>query len=149
LPTGGWPQVWPLQGGYHDAITYNDNAMIHVLRLLSDVAEAQNDFAFAPRRIRARAVASIQRGIQCLLDTQIFVNGHRTVWCQQHDPLTLKPTSARNYEMPAQCGSESAQIMSFLMQLPNPNPTTAAAVHAAAAWFEKTKLRDAAFKAVG
>jgi hypothetical protein len=23
-PNGGWPQIWPLQGGYHDAITYND-----------------------------------------------------------------------------------------------------------------------------
>src|SRR5882724_4889270 len=29
-PNGGWPQVWPLQGGYHDAITYNDNAMIQI-----------------------------------------------------------------------------------------------------------------------
>jgi len=24
FPNGGWPQVWPLQGGYHDAITFND-----------------------------------------------------------------------------------------------------------------------------
>jgi len=22
LPNGGWPQVWPLEGGYHDAITF-------------------------------------------------------------------------------------------------------------------------------
>ncbi|HEX4308999.1 MAG TPA: pectate lyase, partial [Acidobacteriaceae bacterium] len=26
FPNGGWPQVWPLEGGYHDAITFNDNA---------------------------------------------------------------------------------------------------------------------------
>jgi hypothetical protein len=28
FPNGGWPQVWPLQGGYHDAITFNDGAVI-------------------------------------------------------------------------------------------------------------------------
>ena len=27
FPNGGWPQVWPLEGGYHDAITFNDNAV--------------------------------------------------------------------------------------------------------------------------
>src|SRR5208283_2293990 len=37
-PNGGWPQVWPLQGGYHDTITYNDDAMLNVLSLLRDVA---------------------------------------------------------------------------------------------------------------
>ena len=26
FPNGGWPQVWPLEGGYHDAITFNDGA---------------------------------------------------------------------------------------------------------------------------
>src|SRR5580698_3062576 len=25
-PNGGWPQVWPLEGGYHDAVTINDDA---------------------------------------------------------------------------------------------------------------------------
>ncbi|WP_204266508.1 pectate lyase, partial [Enterobacter hormaechei] len=23
FPNGGWPQIYPLQGGYHDALTYN------------------------------------------------------------------------------------------------------------------------------
>ena len=63
--------------------------------------------------------------------------------------LTLEPTSARNYEMPSQSGAESAGIMMFLMTLPNPGLKTVAAVHAAAEWFEKTRLRDVAFKATG
>src|SRR5439155_21024778 len=42
-----------------------------------------------------------------------------------------------------------AEIMSFLMRLPNPTPMTVTAVHAAAAWFEKTKLHDVAFQALG
>ena len=77
------------------------------------------------------------------------MDGRRTVWCQQHDPLTLKPASARNYEMPSECGSESAGIMMFLMRLPNPNAGTIAAIDSAAAWFEKTKLRNVAWQAVG
>jgi len=65
-----------------------------------------------------------------------------TVWCQQHDPLTLEPASARNYEMPSKCGAESAVIMTFLMDLPNPDSRTVAAVHAAADWFKKLKSVD-------
>jgi PelA/Pel-15E family pectate lyase len=51
--------------------------------------------------------------------------------------------------MPSQSGSESAAIAMFLMSLPNPSARIVDAVHVAAAWFEKTKLRDVAFKAVG
>jgi len=36
-PNGGWPQVWPLEGGYHDAITFNDDAILNLLELLSDI----------------------------------------------------------------------------------------------------------------
>jgi PelA/Pel-15E family pectate lyase len=89
---------------------------------------------------------SVRRGIDCLLATQIVVGGHRTVWCQQHDPLTLQPASGRNYEMPSKVSSESAEIVLFLMRLPKPSPQVVAAVHAAAAWFEKTKISDMAFQ---
>ncbi len=74
------------------------------------------------------------------------MDGRRTVWCQQHDALTLAPCSARNYEMPSQSGSESDDIMLFLMALPSPRPEVVAAVHAAAAWFQKTELRDVAWR---
>ncbi|MGD0652292.1 MAG: pectate lyase [Verrucomicrobiia bacterium] len=148
-PNGGWPQVWPLQGGYHDAITYNDNAMINVLSLLRDVSEGTNEFAFVSAYTRALAAASLKRGIDCILTSQIIVNGRRTVWCQQHDPLTLQPVSARNYEMPSQAAGESARIMMFLMQLPKPGPQIVTALQAAAAWFEKTKISDVAFRRDG
>ncbi|WP_332699975.1 pectate lyase, partial [Halalkalibacter lacteus] len=26
-PTGGWPQIYPIEGGFHDAVTFNDNAV--------------------------------------------------------------------------------------------------------------------------
>ena len=145
-PNGGWPQVWPLQGGYHDAITYNDNAMLNVLALLRDVSEANGEFVFVPKKYRRRAASSLQQGIACVLATQIDVAGRRTVWCQQHDMLTLQPASARNYEMPSQASSESADLMTFLMAQPDPGPELIAAVKAAAAWFEKTKVNDQAYQ---
>jgi PelA/Pel-15E family pectate lyase len=145
-PNGGWPQVWPLSGGYHDAITYNDNAMCNILFWLRAVSEGTGEFAFVPVQSRVRAAASLKHGIECVLATQIIEHGHRTVWCQQYDVLTLQPTSARNYEMPSKAAGESAGIMRFLMQLPNPGPEVVAAVQGAATWFKRTEIRDAAFK---
>ena len=146
LPNGGWPQVYPLEGSYHDAITFNDGAIVNVLTLLRDVAGGTGDFDFVPAATRARATASVARGLDCILKTQIVVAGRRTVWGQQHDVLTLAPTSARNYEMPSQAAGESAGIMFFLMGLPDPSPAIVTAVHAAAAWFEKTAIKDVIFK---
>jgi len=40
FPNGGWPQVWPLEGGYHDAITYNDDAVTESAEILAGVAKA-------------------------------------------------------------------------------------------------------------
>lgn len=147
-PNGGWPQVWPLQGGYHDAVTFNDDAMLNVLTLLRDTAAGTNEFAFMPADARAKAAASLQRGIDCVLAAQIVVNGQRTVWCQQHDALTLQPASARNYEMPCENSAESAGLVLFLMQLPNPDSSVVASVRAACAWFDKTKIEGKAYKPV-
>ena len=149
FPNGGWPQVWPLQGGYHDAVTFNDDAMLDVIELLRAVAGGKKDFTFVPPDLRAQSAASAQRGVDCILAAQIKVDGRRTVWCQQHDAITLQPVSARNYEMPSESSSESGSIALFLMQLPNPDSNVVAAVNAAAAWFEKTKIMDKAFRVVG
>jgi PelA/Pel-15E family pectate lyase len=149
FPNGGWPQVWPLQGGYHDAITFNDDAMLHIVEFLRDVALGSGEFSFVPAELRAKADAGWKRGLDCILAAQVKANGKLTVWGQQHDALTLQPVSARNYEMPSLASSESGTITLFLMQLPNPDARVVAAVHAAAAWFEKTKIKDKQFKSVG
>ncbi len=149
FPNGGWPQVWPLQGGYHDAITFNDDAMLNVLQLVRDVSLGGKDFSFVPAEARAQADASWKRGLDCVLAAQVVANGRRTVWGQQHDALTLEPASARNYEMPSLASSESGTITLFLMELPNPDSNVVAAVHAAVAWFKKTEIKDKAFRVVG
>lgn len=145
-PNGGWPQVFPLVGSYHDAITFNDDAIVGVLTLLREVADGGAEFAFTAPALRSRAAAAVQRGLDCILATQIVTKGRRTVWCQQHDMITLAPCAARNYEMPAQAAGESAALARYLMTLPDPSPAVIAAVHAAATWFQKTILRDVAYK---
>ena len=146
FPNGGWPQVWPLEGGYHDAITFNDDAVIETLEVLQGVAGGKDEFAFVPERVRARARASVAKGIECILATQIVVKGRHTVWAQQHDALTLEPVAGRNYEPAAQCGSESARVVLFLMRLPQPSPAVDAAVDAAVDWFRKTAIYGKAYE---
>jgi PelA/Pel-15E family pectate lyase len=144
-PNGGWPQVWPLAGGYHDGVTFNDDAMIQVVELLDDTAHGQGEFASIPAAAREQAKASVARGVRCILATQIVVNGKPAVWAQQYDPLTLKPASARDYEMPALSSAESATILLYLMNLPDPTPQEMAAIRGAAAWFKKTAIYGQAF----
>lgn len=140
-PNGGWPQVWPLEGGYHDAVTYNDDAMVEVMEILHDLADGKDEFSFASQRLRKRAAESFERGLQCILASQIVSDGKRTVWPQQDDPLTLKPVSARNFEPPAQCTSESATLLLLLMEdLPHPSREEQRSVRSAAAWFEKAEI---------
>jgi PelA/Pel-15E family pectate lyase len=144
-PNGGWPQVWPLEGGYHDAITINDDAMTHAVEILEDVATGAPDYAFVPRDLVRRAGPAAQRGIDCLLKLQIVENGVKTAWAQQYDALTLEPTSARNYEMASLTSDESFPIVEFLMRLPNPTQAEIAAVNDAAAWFVKVEIHGYRF----
>ena len=93
FPNGGWPQVWPLQGSYHDTVTYNDGAVLQTMELMRDISAGSNEFAFVPAKTRKLAAASLAKGIQCTLAAQIVVNGKLTAWCQQHNALTLTPAS--------------------------------------------------------
>ncbi len=139
-PNGGWPQVWPLEGGYHDAITINDDAMLHAVEILCDVAAGADDYAYVSPSLKRRAGPAAQLGIDCLLRLQIAEHGVKTAWAQQYDALTLQPTSARNYEMAALTSDESFPVAEFLMGLPDPTPAEVAAVHAACAWFTKVEI---------
>ncbi|MFT3868357.1 MAG: pectate lyase [Nibricoccus sp.] len=142
-PNGGFPQIYPLAGGYHDAITYNDNAMMRVLELLQEIAAGGPDYIFVPPEQRAEAARRLALGIECVLKTQIVeTSGRRTVWCQQHDMLTLQPCAARNFEPIAACTGESVSLVKFLMRLPKPSPETTKAVDAAMAWFEKVAIHN-------
>jgi PelA/Pel-15E family pectate lyase len=139
-PNGGWPQRFPIGDDYGRHITYNDGAMTGVMNLLLDTASGKGDFAWVPTEQRERAKQAFDRGVQCVLDTQIEVNGKLTGWCQQHDAKTLAPTSARTYELPSIVSSETAEILRTLMRIENPSPEVKRAIHAGAAWLAASKM---------
>jgi len=144
FPNGCWPQSFPLDGGYHDAATFNDDAAVRVLRLLTAVA--RGDYAFVPADARGRAAAGVARGVSCIVASQVKVGGRLTAWGQQHDPLGLAPVKARAFEPASLASRESAGILEILMGLESPDAATVAAVHAAAAWLRATAIGGYAYE---
>ena len=139
-PNGGWPQFYPLRDGYWSHITYNDDAMIGVMSLLRDIAARGRDFAFLGDAERTAARRAVEKGVECILHTQVTQNGKLTVWCAQHDERTLAPAKARAYELPSLSGSESAGIVEFLMGIERPSPEIVRSIEAAVAWFRASKI---------
>jgi PelA/Pel-15E family pectate lyase len=140
-PNGGWPQFYPDLSGYYKHITYNDDAMIGVMKLLRDVAARKPNYAFVDETRRDKAASAVEKGIECILKTQVVVNGRRTVWCAQHDEVTLAPAPARKYELVSLSGGESVGIVRFLMSINDPSPAIIDAIDSAIAWFEQTQLK--------
>ena len=140
-PNGGWPQVFPLEAGYSRHITFNDNAMVSVMRLLDEVSRGERDFGFVEPAMRTRSAAAVSRGIDIVLRAQINVNGRLTAWCAQHDEVTLEPRKARTYEHPSLSGMETVGITRFLMERPDSRePRLATAIDAAVAWLKSAQL---------
>jgi pectate lyase len=138
-PTGGWPQTFPPGKGYARYITFNDDTTVNLLELLRDAARSE-DFSFLDASRRAAAARAFDAGIACIVKCQIAVDGRPTVWCAQHDEVTLEPRGARTFELPGLSGSESAGILMLLMSLDNPGRDVVRAVDAGARWFEASKL---------
>lgn len=139
-PNGGWPQFFPLRRGYYSHVTYNDGAMTHVLELLQAVARSEPPYAWLPSAAQERAARAVDRGVACILRSQVRVDGRLTAWCAQHDANTLAPAAARAYELVSLSGSESVGILRFLMSLPNPTAEVVAAVEAGVSWLDQVKL---------
>ena len=143
---GGWPQFFPVRTGksvaYSGHITYNDDAMVNVMVFLKELIS--NDKAFASLQIdnntKAKAKKAFDKGIECILKTQIIVNGQPTVWCAQHDEKTLAPADARSYELASFSGAESVGIVLLLMGIDNPSDDIIASINGAVKWFQNNKI---------
>lgn len=143
MPSGGWPQVFPLQGTYHDQITFNDDAMVRVLILLRNVKNGKAPWQWVDAALRSEIDAAVQSGIECILKTQIKVDGQLTAWCAQHHPISLLPVGARAYELASISGAETVGILRFLMSLSKPAAPVREAVDAGADWLRRSQT-DAA-----
>lgn len=138
-PNGGFPQYFPLRKGYYTRITFNDSCMIRIMEFLDEVVTSKDyDFLDQGRRVSAKKAFNL--GIECILKCQIQVNDQLTVWCAQHDEVTLAPASARSYELVSLSGAESAEILRFLMRIEEPSPEVIRSIKAGAAWFEANKI---------
>lgn len=137
---GGWPQFYPRNKGYYTHITYNDDAMINVMKIMRDASLGKAPFAFLPDSVKQKAKTALDKGIDCILKTQYVQNGKLTVWCAQHDEKTLKPANARAFELASLSGQESDDIVLFLMSLSKPSQAIVNSVEAAVEWFHNTEI---------
>jgi PelA/Pel-15E family pectate lyase len=137
---GGWPQYFPSPQGYYGHITFNDGAMIGVLKLLQDVVQNRPPYSFVDDRRRIRAGQAVQRGLEVILKTQVLVKNQRTIWGAQHDPVTLAPAPARTFEPVSLASAESVGIVRFLMSLDQPTRQVVDAIQSAVKWFETAKI---------
>ncbi|MCA1744652.1 MAG: pectate lyase, partial [Bacteroidales bacterium] len=141
---GGWPQFYPRRGKRHYSshITYNDNAMVNVMGLLKEVSAGHKEFSALALTDEQKelARASFDKGVDCVLKTQIVIEGAPTIWCAQHDEETYAPAQARAYELASFSGAESAGIVLLLMGIDHPTPEVRAAVEGAIQWFDTHKV---------
>jgi PelA/Pel-15E family pectate lyase len=146
---GGWSQYWPLSGNgsYHDYITFNDNLMTNVMKLLRDIQSNTGDSKdIVDEATREQCQTSFDKGLEVILKCQVDDNGTKSAWCAQHDPVDFLPTEGRPHEHPSVSGSESAALLSFLMTLPNPSAELQAAINAGVTWLDAHKIEGKAIE---
>lgn len=137
---GGFPQFFPLRKGYYTHITFNDDAMIGVLKVLREVAKKKEDFAFVDEPRRVKAENALAKAISLILKLQVEINGKKTVWAAQYDEHTLKPAAARKFEPMSLTAGESIGIVRFLMYDGKPSAEIVEAVEAAVKWYRENKI---------
>ena len=140
-PNGGFAQFPCRKKGYYTQITFNDGAMIGVLDVLKNIRDNKLLADITDDALRARCGQSVEKGIACILKTQIRVDGKPALWCAQHDKDTLAPVIARSYELPSFSGSESVGIVRFLMSIDKPSAEVIASIEGAGAFFERLKIK--------
>lgn len=140
---GGWPMFYPLRKGYYTHITFNDDATFRLMNLLKDVFTKKPLYAFvSDEKIVSDVKKAWDRGLECILKTQIIVDGKPTVWCAQHDENTLLPAKARAYELPSFSGGESIGLLKLLMDIENPSPEIIRSVQGGIEWLEAHQLKN-------
>ena len=143
---GGWSQYLPLtnDNGYQDYVTFNDDLMTNVLKMLRDMYENQGVFEnITDAATRTQCETAFNRGLQCILDCQINIDGTYAAWGAQHDTVApYLPTEGRPHELPSVSGYESANLLSFLMTIDEPSETLKSRITAAVNWLDAHKIAD-------
>ena len=134
----------PGSGGFAgadvNAITYNDDVMTGTLQVLRQIGFDDELYGFLNQDIRQKALSAYEKGLDCILKTQIIINDELTAWGQQHSHESLEPIWARDYEPPSITANESVGILVLLMEIENPSPEIKAAIIAGCEWLASVKI---------
>ncbi|MEE1999999.1 pectate lyase [Alkalimonas sp. MEB108] len=139
-PNGGWPQSFPLRGDYHDHITLNDEVTEDILSLLWQSLQAEPPFTFVSAELRTAIAPQFEKGVAMVLRLQQQDSDGLSLWAAQYHKHRLEPAWARAYEMPALATAESATLLDFLMQLPEPSAELQASIHSAMRWYQRHQI---------
>ena len=145
---GGWPQFYPDTTGYRKFITFNDGAMIGIMKLLQKIVTHAKEYSFIEDSLYEKIEWAFEKGIECILNCQIMEKGELTAWCQQHDNIDFHPQNARTFEPAAICNGESSAIVKFLMSIDNPGERITHSVASAVKWFENSKINGLRVKLI-
>jgi len=137
---GGWPQYYPDRASYRSQITYNDDAMINVLNILQDIATQTNDFENVNAAYIEKAKNAVNKGISCILKTQVKQKAKPAIWAAQYDKDSMLPAKARAFEPASLSTSESVSIIRFLMRFKNPSDEIKNSITGAVKWFTEYKI---------
>lgn len=137
---GGWPQCYPRTTGYVTQIQYNDNSNVNVLKFMREIYSDKDLYSFVTGDRLERAKKAFDKGIECILKTQVKQNGKLTAWCAQYDHETLLPAKARAYELISLSGQESDDIILLLMSLENPSIEVIDAIEGAVEWLKVVQI---------
>lgn len=137
---GGWPQYYPDRASYRSQITYNDDAMINVLNILQDIATQTNDFENVNAAYIEKAKTAVNKGLSCILKTQVKQKAKPAIWAAQYDKDSMLPEKARAFEPASLSTSESVSIIRFLMRFKNPSDEIKNSILGAVNWFSEYKI---------
>lgn len=136
---GGFPQYFPNSAIYRKQVTYNDNAMINVLTILYNISEGKEGFDAVSSQLKEKSKVALQKGIACVLKTQVLQNGKLSIWADQYNEATLVPEKARAFEPMSLATGESVNIVKFLMLQPL-TPEIEKSIKSAVQWFKESKI---------
>lgn len=136
---GGFPQYYPNSAIYRKQVTFNDNAMINALTVLYNVAEGKEGFDAVNATLKEKSKVALQKGIACILKTQVLQKGKLSIWADQYNEVTLVPEKARAFEPMSLASGESVNIVKFLMMLPV-TPEIEKSIKSAIQWFKDSKI---------
>ncbi len=129
---GAWPQWYPLDGGYSDYFTYNDNAINDCIRVLLKAHALYGD---------ERYLAGAERGGVFIIQSQISAS--QAGWAQQYNH-EMEPARARSFEPEGVCSAVTARNIRTLthLYLYTGDQKYLDPIPAAIDWLERSKIGE-------